>query len=69
MHIINNGEIWHLCKLDAGGGPETRLPLGFIEICLSEGIRWSVSQYIDSIAVQNGYTIYGRVRNPKNQYL
>ena len=28
MCTTNNGEILQLCKLDAGGGPETRLPLG-----------------------------------------
>ena len=33
MQITNNGKIWHLCKLDVGGGPETRLPLGLALWC------------------------------------
>ena len=28
MRTTDNGEIWQLSKLDAAGGPETRLPIG-----------------------------------------
>ena len=36
MRTTNNGETWQLCKLDAGGGPKTRLPIDNMHTLLLE---------------------------------